>query len=1094
MVVPIFHNVDPDDLGNQRGKVAEAFAKHEENFKEKVKMWKDALTKVASICGWDSLQWEETIFIEQIVRDISDKLIYTSSTDTSELVGMGSHIAEMEKKLCLELNGVHMVGIWGMGGIGKTTIAKLIYDMLSSQFEVHCFLSNVKEHFEKHGAAVLQQKLLSNVLSERRSLNAWTFNASFNVIKRALHHRKVLLVLDDVDDYKQLEALAREPNWFGEGSRIIITSRDYHLLDSHGVESIYEVQYLKTDHALQLFSLHAFKQNNAKIEYLELTKQFSSYAKGLPLAVKVFGSFLNGRNILEWQSVKNKLAKIPCIGIHDVLRISFEGLDETQRDVFLDIACFFNGLSKEFARDILGGCGFFPDIAFAVLKDKALITIDDNELLVHDLLREMGHEIVYQESKEEPGKRSRLWIPDDIFHVLTKSTGTKIVEGIFLDTFKVRKMHLSSEAFAKMRNLRMLKFYYTGSKYMNKVHLPDEGLHYMSSNLRLFHWEGYPSKSLPSSFHAENLIELNLVGSNLEQLWTGVQHLVNLKRIDLSYSRHLTRIPDLSKAQNLERMELTTCQNLAAVSSSVQCLNKLVFLDLSDCTNLRSLPGGINLNSLKALVLTSCSNLAKLPEISGDIRFLCLSGTAIEELPQFIGSLTSLVTLYLRNCKRLKKITSSISQLTSLSMFCLTGCLSITKFPDIPENVESVDFTGTAIEDLPSSICSLSRLFQLNLSNSKKLKSLPSSICKLGCLQILCLSGCSALDSFHNLESLPRLKRLDLSNCDLSEFPSNLSSLSLLENLDLSKNNFEIIPATIKHLSQLKLLNISSCRRLRCLLDVPPCIKILKAWHCTSLEAIPRIKSLWEPDVEYWDFANCFNLDQKETSNLAEDAQWSFLVMETASKQVHDYKGNPGQFCFPGSEVPESFCNEDIRSSLTFMLPSNGRQLMGIALCVVLGSEEPYSVSKVRCCCKCHFKSTNQDDLIFTSQYGSINHENVTLNSDHILLWFESWKSRSDKLNNSFTECHEASFEFCISYGFKKHINVRKYGVHLIYAEETSENPPNIFHKQLSALNQDSSQPMGEDRNTKRRRSRSDDFTAKEEQQPNRKRVKVCSA
>ncbi|EEF40575.1 TMV resistance protein N, putative [Ricinus communis] len=916
MVVPIFHNVDPDDLGNQRGKVAEAFAKHEENFKEKVKMWKDALTKVASICGWDSLQWEETIFIEQIVRDISDKLIYTSSTDTSELVGMGSHIAEMEKKLCLELNGVHMVGIWGMGGIGKTTIAKLIYDMLSSQFEVHCFLSNVKEHFEKHGAAVLQQKLLSNVLSERRSLNAWTFNASFNVIKRALHHRKVLLVLDDVDDYKQLEALAREPNWFGEGSRIIITSRDYHLLDSHGVESIYEVQYLKTDHALQLFSLHAFKQNNAKIEYLELTKQFSSYAKGLPLAVKVFGSFLNGRNILEWQSVKNKLAKIPCIGIHDVLRISFEGLDETQRDVFLDIACFFNGLSKEFARDILGGCGFFPDIAFAVLKDKALITIDDNELLVHDLLREMGHEIVYQESKEEPGKRSRLWIPDDIFHVLTKSTGTKIVEGIFLDTFKVRKMHLSSEAFAKMRNLRMLKFYYTGSKYMNKVHLPDEGLHYMSSNLRLFHWEGYPSKSLPSSFHAENLIELNLVGSNLEQLWTGVQHLVNLKRIDLSYSRHLTRIPDLSKAQNLERMELTTCQNLAAVSSSVQCLNKLVFLDLSDCTNLRSLPGGINLNSLKALVLTSCSNLAKLPEISGDIRFLCLSGTAIEELPQ----------------------------------------------------------------------------------------------------------------------------------------------------------------------------------RLRCLLDVPPCIKILKAWHCTSLEAIPRIKSLWEPDVEYWDFANCFNLDQKETSNLAEDAQWSFLVMETASKQVHDYKGNPGQFCFPGSEVPESFCNEDIRSSLTFMLPSNGRQLMGIALCVVLGSEEPYSVSKVRCCCKCHFKSTNQDDLIFTSQYGSINHENVTLNSDHILLWFESWKSRSDKLNNSFTECHEASFEFCISYGFKKHINVRKYGVHLIYAEETSENPPNIFHKQLSALNQDSSQPMGEDRNTKRRRSRSDDFTAKEEQQPNRKRVKVCSA
>ncbi|XP_020537382.1 disease resistance protein RUN1 isoform X2 [Jatropha curcas] len=893
-VIPIFYNVDPCDLRNQTGRVAEAFIKHEENFREdveKVKGWKDALTKVASICGWDISQWEEAILIDKIVRDISDKIVYKSSSDTSDLVGMGSHIKEMEKKLCLDSNAVLMVGIWGMGGIGKTTIAKIIYGMLSTHFEVHCFLANVKKNFEKYGAAALLQQLFSTVLMDEINLNGRTFNASFNFIKRRLRLKKVLLVLDDVDDWKQLESLAKEPNWFGQGSRIIITTRDKHLLDAHGVQSIYEVHYLKTDQALQLLSQYAFKQNNPKLEYLELSKQFTSYAKGLPLALRVLGSFLNDKSVLEWQSVQHKLAMIPDLKIHDVLRVSFDGLDDdTQKDVFLDIACFFNGKKKEFVSEILEACGFFPDIAFAVLKDRALITISDNELSMHELLQEMGQEIVREESREEPGKRSRLWITDDVYQVLTKNMGTEIVEGMFLDTSKIREMHLNSEAFVKMYNLRLLKFYNAGSKSMSVVHLPDQGLHSFSNKLRLFHWEGYPSKSLPSSFHAENLVELYLVGSNVEQLWTGVQCLVNLKRIDLSYSKYLTTIPDLSKAQNLERLELGTCRNLVQVSPSVQYLNKLICLDLSNCKRLHCLWDVINLKSLKVLVLTSCSNLTKSPELSGDIRFLGLSDTAIEELPQSIGSLCSLASLYLRNCTRLKKLPSSITSLTSLTEFYLSGCLNISKFPEIPENVQCLDLSGTAIEEVPSSICSLSRLLALDLSNCKKLRTFSSSICKLECLRRLHLSGCSELENFHNLKSLPCLLLLDLSNCYLSEFPRNLSDLSSLEDLDLSKNNFEKVPTSIKHLSKLKLLNVSHCQKLKYFLEIPPHLNVLKACNCTSLETVPCMKSPLDRTVASWDFANCFKLSQKETNKIVEDAQRSFLCMAAASNQVNGNK------------------------------------------------------------------------------------------------------------------------------------------------------------------------------------------------------------
>lgn len=101
--------------------------------------------------------------------------------------------------------------------------------------------------------------------------------------------------------------------------------------------------------------------------------------------------------------------------------------------------------------------------------------------------------------------------------------GTKVVEGIVLNMSKIREMHLNSEAFAKMHSLRLLKFYSTSAKSISTVHLPDQGLHSLSNKLRLLHWECFPSKSLPSSFHAEKLVELSLVASNVEQLWTGMQ-------------------------------------------------------------------------------------------------------------------------------------------------------------------------------------------------------------------------------------------------------------------------------------------------------------------------------------------------------------------------------------------------------------------------------------------------------------------------------------------------------------------------------------------------------------------------------------------
>ena len=114
-----------------------------------------------------------------------------------------------------------------------------------------------------------------------------------------------------------------------------------------------------------------------------------------------------------------KLKRIPNKAIQDVLRISFDGLDNNQKDIFLDIACFFKGQDKDYTTKILKSCDFFPEIGIRDLIDKSLVTISYNKLCMHDLIQEMGWEIVRQESIKDPGKRSRLWVTEDVIHMLT---------------------------------------------------------------------------------------------------------------------------------------------------------------------------------------------------------------------------------------------------------------------------------------------------------------------------------------------------------------------------------------------------------------------------------------------------------------------------------------------------------------------------------------------------------------------------------------------------------------------------------------------------------------------------------------------------
>jgi hypothetical protein len=153
-----------------------------------------------------------------------------------------------------------------------------------------------------------------------------------------------------------------------------------------------------------------------------------NYAQGLPLALEVLGSFLRGRGLSEWNSALCKLGRVCDPNIFKILKISYDDLDYEEKKIFLDIACFFNGEDKDRATEVLTSCDVSAIIGIEVLKERSLLTISHGKLSMHDLLREMGYEIVRQESLDEPGKRSRLWLPNDINCVLSKNTVSDLAQ------------------------------------------------------------------------------------------------------------------------------------------------------------------------------------------------------------------------------------------------------------------------------------------------------------------------------------------------------------------------------------------------------------------------------------------------------------------------------------------------------------------------------------------------------------------------------------------------------------------------------------------------------------------------------------------
>ena len=192
----------------------------------------------------------ESKHIEEIISKIFKRSMnYTLLPINDDIVGMDFHLKELKSLLSSDLHDISVVGIYGTGGIGKTTIAKIVYNEIQYQFTSASFLQDVKETFNKRCQLQLQQQLLHDTVGDDEEFS--NINKGINIIKARLRSKKVLIVIDDVDQLQQLESVAGSPKWFGLGSTIIITIRNQHLLVEYGVTISYEATGLHYREALQ---------------------------------------------------------------------------------------------------------------------------------------------------------------------------------------------------------------------------------------------------------------------------------------------------------------------------------------------------------------------------------------------------------------------------------------------------------------------------------------------------------------------------------------------------------------------------------------------------------------------------------------------------------------------------------------------------------------------------------------------------------------------------------------------------------------------------------------------------------------------------
>ncbi|KAD5802335.1 hypothetical protein E3N88_13695 [Mikania micrantha] len=673
---------------------AETDEEKRSQFAQKMESWKMGLTEIADLKGKDVKDRKESWFIKEVVADIHRRLHVPLSNKLPCLIGMNYEIEFIRSWLTDESCNIaaDILTVVGMGGIGKTTLAKYVFQLHSNKFNKSSFIEGIDAKCKENSNGMLDlQKQLLGDISKIHNVSVYA-----SKINNALVRKKILLVLDDVGCLDQLDALLGNEA-FHQGSKIIITTKDASLTDRCALFDLpvqpnhkkLSLNGLYRYESLKLLCIHAFKSNKPKKGYIEVSEKLVKYCQGHPLALEVLGRSLQKRDVGYWEECIKVLKKEPDSRINKALKMSFDALlSKNDKELFKHIACFFVGIDRDVTETILNSFDLNARYGITNLIERCLLSIGwNNKVEMHSLIQEMGRHLVRQESPDKPWERSRSWCHEESFKVLEQNQGTENLVGLALDMRMLEKEKLSgpllleTNALSKMDKLRLLQLNYVkmNGSYEN-----------VSKELRYLCMHGFCFNSIPSELPISK--DKKLLGS--------------LKILDLSFCEQLHSVGGFFLLPALERLILRNCTGLIEVCESVDKCDDLVHIDLSYCHNLRKLPKYLHkLKKVQTLLLDGCNPRESLNEmgnvkaIPSDLKFT------------MIPLLSSLRILSIAN--------------NNLSNECFPMDLSCLAM------LEELHLDNNPIVSMPSCVRTLTRLKRLYMDSCKKLISIEHPPCML---------------------------------------------------------------------------------------------------------------------------------------------------------------------------------------------------------------------------------------------------------------------------------------------------------------------------------------------------------------------------
>ncbi|KAF8035699.1 hypothetical protein BT93_C1662 [Corymbia citriodora subsp. variegata] len=881
ILIPIFYDVTPSDVKDQAGHFGRSFKKHEKDDKvdpSTIQQWRRILRKIGEIKGYEPQkvnEGHESSLVEIIVTRVRELLKKDEQVLPDKLVGIDLHVQEMMRKLGVVYRDgqankvcgedVRVIGICGMRGVGKTTLAKVVYNKIRELFNERSLLENM----EPKEVVSSQERLIASLQNRKHeALNS--YNEGIKTMESLFTNMKVLIVLDDVREEEQIKALAGKLTWFGRGSRIIVTTNRKNVLNhfDEGTVQVHNVKPMRDDHALQLFRECAFRGDAHQdiSAYDSLSIDIVKAIGGLPAAIVLWASCLRRKKKIDtWKETLELVKENQGNQLEAAFQDSYESLDAFTREIFLDIACFFIGKDERIPSYMWKACRYNPSRGIEQLRDMDLLEDGENdELRMHNLLRDYGRKLVKGKGSR---KRCRFWDHSDADSIPKGDKRAKHVEGIGLTIEEGSPICFRCEKFRNMFKLRYLR--------LNRAEIQGN------------------TENLPSYLRWLDLRECRFIPELHDT------NLKNLVILDLSRSLVASDPKIWSRIMEVKELKVLNLQGcgLSGASLKFQAPISLEILILEDCTQLSAIGKFISgLKSLKSLNLRNCKGVKQLPQQLHHMEILTellIDGTDIKKIHIENDSLEHLENLSACRCKKLEDI-SPIGHLTKLKSLALDGAINWhPKAFDFPPQLERLSLRKCEkLFELPPSIGKLRQLKEMDLSDTG-ITQLPESVEDLSNLKTLKMERTHLKKFPRVIAKLEKLEEIDFSRCKSLEAQGScdISGLSSLRILKLSSSIVAGLPWGICNLPCLRTLDVSKCERLQALQKLPSSLVTLR-WG-SKIMAAPELTDLTNLKEL------CLNSDEQPEAgslNQTPDIEWitRLTSLETLELSLPNVTNLPG--------------------------------------------------------------------------------------------------------------------------------------------------------------------------------------------------------